>query len=159
VVVALDGENAWEYYKNDGRDFLQLLYQGLSETDFLKTTTVSEHLKTYPPKNNIAYLKPGSWVNGNFNKWIGSKAKNKAWEYLAKAREELEQLSVVSCQLSDSLIWKQIYIAEGSDWFWWYGDTDDQAFDELFRMHLSNLYRLLDKPIPEYLNKRVNYEE
>lgn len=154
VVVALDGENAWEYYRNDGWDFLSLFYQKLSEADFLKTTTISDYLKMFPAKDNLAYLKPGSWVGGNFNKWIGSKQKNKAWEHLLQAREQLKQVAGAQKDLSD-LVWKQIHIAEGSDWFWWYGDTDDKTFDRLFRMHLSNLYRLLDKPIPDELQKVI----
>jgi alpha-amylase/alpha-mannosidase (GH57 family) len=159
VVVALDGENAWEYYKNDGWDFLSLLYKKLSASDFLKTVTVSEYLASSPPGENLTYLKPGSWVSGNFDKWIGSKLKNKAWELLAEAREELEQTASDRGKLATSdklnLAWKQIYIAEGSDWFWWYGDTDDKTFDHLFRLHLSNLYRFLDKTVPEKLNKAI----
>jgi hypothetical protein len=46
-------------------------------------------------------------------------------------------------------------IAEGSDWFWWYGDDHssdhDLEFDELFRRHVRNIYRALDLPIPEEL--------
>jgi alpha-amylase/alpha-mannosidase (GH57 family) len=150
AVVALDGENAWEYYRNDGWNFLTLLYQQLSTCEFLKTVTVSEYLEMFPPKDNLGYLKPGSWVGGDFNKWIGSKPKNKAWECLAKAREELGQITNGE---KLNLPWKQIYIAEGSDWFWWYGDTDDKTFDELFRMHLSNLYRFIKKQPPESLKK------
>ena len=156
VVVALDGENAWEYYKNDGWDFLSLLYQKLTTADFLTTTTISEYLSMFPARSNLAYLKPGSWVGGNFNKWIGSMPKNKAWEYLTQAREDLLSQSTNSGSRGVSdLAWKQMFIAEGSDWFWWYGDTDDKAFDELFRMHLSNLYRFLGKEIPEQYNKII----
>ncbi|MFH1578115.1 MAG: glycoside hydrolase, partial [Candidatus Omnitrophota bacterium] len=151
VVVALDGENAWEYYKNDGWDFLSLLYQQLSVTDFLKTTTVSEYLRMFPAKRNISYLKAGSWVDGNFNKWIGSDLKNKAWDYLVEARQELSGLPDGLEQSVIDLARKQISIAEGSDWFWWYGDTDDDMFDQLFRMHLSNFYSLIKKEIPAYL--------
>ncbi len=160
VVVALDGENAWEYYKNDGWDFLSLLYQRLSASGFLKTVTVSEYLASFPPQNNLAHLKPGSWVSGNFDKWIGSRLKNRAWELLAEARKELEHAAADQGQSAASdklnLAWKQIYIAEGSDWFWWYGDTEDKTFDYLFRMHLSNFYRILGKPVPDKLNKSID---
>ncbi|MGD9014786.1 MAG: glycoside hydrolase family 57 protein [Candidatus Omnitrophota bacterium] len=159
VVIALDGENAWEYYKHDGWDFLKHLYHKLSTSDFLQTTTISEYLLKSPPKDNLAYLSPGSWVAGNFNKWIGAKPKNIAWELLTKAREELGQIANRDTQpaISDklNLAWKQVYIAEGSDWFWWYGDTDDKTFDQLFRMHLGNLYHLLDKSAPEQLSKSI----
>jgi hypothetical protein len=46
-------------------------------------------------------------------------------------------------------------IAEGSDWFWWYGDDHssehDPEFDDLFRRHVRNIYRALDQPVPEEL--------
>ncbi len=152
VVVALDGENAWEYYRNDGWNFLTLLYQQLCTCEFLRTVTVSEYLQMFPPEDNLDYLKPGSWVGGDFNKWIGSSLKNRAWQYLAQARAELQQMIDSGQQVPEPAL-KQIHIAEGSDWFWWYGDTDDKTFDELFRMHLSNLYHLLGKAIPEQFNK------
>ena len=155
VVVALDGENAWEYYRNDGWDFLSLLYERLSSSDFLRTTTVSDYLGNFPPEDNIIHLKPGSWVNGDFNKWIGSEPKNKAWECLIKAREELGVVMKQASQAKDRLTWKQLFIAEGSDWFWWYGDTQDKTFDELFRMHMSNLYQLLGKSIPKQLSSVI----
>src|ERR1051325_4821821 len=48
-----------------------------------------------------------------------------------------------------------MFIAEGSDWFWWYGDDHssdhDLEFDDLFRRHVRNVYRALEKPIPEEL--------
>ena len=50
---------------------------------------------------------------------------------------------------------EEILIAEGSDWFWWYGDDHssehDLEFDDLFRRHLRNVYRLLSKPVPDEL--------
>ena len=51
--------------------------------------------------------------------------------------------------------WEEIYIAEGSDWCWWYGDEhsteNDADFDNLFRKHLMNVYMLMGKDIPEEL--------
>ena len=50
---------------------------------------------------------------------------------------------------------EEILIAEGSDWFWWYGDdhssAHDEEFDDLFRRHLRNVYRLLQRPAPDEL--------
>lgn len=152
VTVALDGENAWEYYPNDGHDFLELLYAKLSEATFLKTTTVSEYLKNHHSHNNIKRLAAGSWIYANFNKWIGNPYKLKAWEYLAKARAELPRINESTNQRVNDLAWKQIYILEGSDWFWWYGENHVD-FDRLFRMHLSNFYKIIDKEIPEYLKQ------
>ncbi len=150
VTIAMDGENAWEYYPNDGHDFLNSLYQRLSDSKIVKTVTVSEFLKRHPAKHQIKYLAAGSWIYGEFGKWIGNHYKVKAWECLAKARKELESHKSKIASPKLKLAYKQIYIAEGSDWFWWYGD-DHGRFDDLFRMHLSNFYTIIGKAIPEYL--------
>jgi alpha-amylase/alpha-mannosidase (GH57 family) len=146
VTIAMDGENAWEYFTNDGHDFLNILYKRLSESKTIKTTTVSEYLNKYPPKANIKHLATGSWIYGNFDKWMNNPAKTKAWEWLLAAREELEDTKEIS-----KLALKQMQILEGSDWFWWYGEDPDGSFDRLFRMHLTNLYSLLEKEPPQYL--------
>jgi len=149
VTIAMDGENAWEYYPGDGHDFLNSLYRRLSDSKVIKTVTASEYLQEHPAKHQIKYLACGSWIYGEFGKWIGSHYKNKAWECLAKARKELDNLSGLSDEIVEKA-YKQIYIAEGSDWFWWYGD-DHGYFDGLFRMHLSNFYTIIGKDTPEYL--------
>ena len=50
---------------------------------------------------------------------------------------------------------EEMLIAEGSDWFWWYGDDHSSAhdleFDDLFRRHVRNVYRLLQLPMPDEL--------
>lgn len=154
VCVAMDGENAWEYYFNDGHDFLELLYQRLSEADFLKTTTVTEYLKGHKPVTEIKHLAVGSWIFAELGKWIGNPQKVRAWEYLALARKELENIGRQAPGVNLELAWKQIYICEGSDWFWWYGENH-AGFDRLFRMHLSNFYTIIGKEIPDYLKKPI----
>ena len=139
LTIALDGENTWEFYRNDGRDFLRLLYGRICETTYVKTVTVSEYLASHPSRHHLPALEPGSWIHGDFNKWMGHPAKNKAWEYLAQARNLLTEE-----HLKDERLMKQIYILEGSDWFWWFGEKN-KSFDELFRLHLKNFYQLLGK--------------
>lgn len=153
VTIAMDGENAWEFYTNDGWDFLELLYQRLSETSFLKTTTVSEYLLTHPAKFEIKRLAAGSWIYGEFGKWIGNPHKVLAWEWLALARSTLEECKDSLPQDKSELAWKQMRILEGSDWFWWAGEDPNGDFDRLYRMHLSNFYTIIGKPVPEYLAK------
>jgi len=148
VTIAMDGENAWEYYPNDGHDFLDLLYKRLSEASNIRTTTVTEYLNKFPAKLKIKRLAAGSWIYGEFGKWIGNPQKRKAWEYLAKARKELDSLDL-------ELARKQMYICEGSDWFWWYGEDPDGSFDALFRKHLTNFYNIIGKNPPEYLNSPI----
>ncbi|MDP2044355.1 MAG: glycoside hydrolase family 57 protein [Candidatus Omnitrophota bacterium] len=153
VTVALDGENAWEFYRNDGHDFLELFYQRISDADFVKTTTISEYLKLNPAKTEIKRLSAGSWIYGEFGKWIGNPYKVKAWEWLAEARKALQ----CHCEKPRGdeailkLAWKQMYILEGSDWFWWYGEDPDGSFDRLFRLHLTNFYKLISQEAPAYL--------
>ncbi|MCX5703036.1 MAG: glycoside hydrolase family 57 protein [Candidatus Omnitrophica bacterium] len=153
VTIAMDGENAWEYYANDGADFLNLLYQRLSDSKIIKAVTISEYLKTHPPKSEIKRLAAGSWIYAQFSKWINNPYKNKAWEYLAEARKLLEELVRSGSPQVTSAAWKQMYICEGSDWFWWYGEEDHGDFDRLFRMHLANFYTLIGKTPPDYLKK------
>ena len=153
----MDGENAWEYFANDGHDFLRLLYERLSESKTIKTTTVSEYLKNNPAKLKIKHLATGSWIYGNFDKWMNNPVKTKAWDWLLAARKEVEhaQAKRQTDEPTNQLILKQMYILEGSDWFWWAGEDPDGSFDRLFRMHLTNLYTLLQKDPPEYLKNPI----
>jgi alpha-amylase/alpha-mannosidase (GH57 family) len=150
VTLAMDGENAWEYFPNDGHDFLNLLYQRLSESKSISTTTVSEYLEKFPAQRQIKRLAAGSWIYSEFGKWIGNPYKVRAWEYLARARKELEGLTDTN-NIDMELALKQIHIAEGSDWFWWYGEDPEGEFDILFRMQLANFYTIIGKDIPDYL--------
>ena len=155
VTIAMDGENAWEYYRNDGHEFLELLYSRLSDAPFVKTVTPGEYLQQFPAKAQIKRLAAGSWIYGEFSKWINNPYKNKGWEYLAIARLELQKLVDQGHPVSD-MAWKQMYIAEGSDWFWWFGEDYPGYFDRLFRMHLSNFYILINRPIPDYLKHPIS---
>lgn len=159
VSIILDGENAWEYYPNDGRDFLFSLYKNLNNDNKLKLVTVSEFLERYPAEKRLNRLYPGSWINANFSIWIGHAEDNRAWEYLEEARKTLNifQGQNSADSLSDNIqrAWKEIYIAEGSDWNWWYGEdhssANDEEFDKLFRTHISNVYTLIGQKPPDYL--------
>jgi alpha-amylase/alpha-mannosidase (GH57 family) len=143
LTIALDGENCWEYYRNDGRDFLKLLYGRISETSYIKCVTVSEFLREHPSKHHLPNLASGSWIHGDFNKWMGHPAKNKAWDCLTEARNSLTEE-----QVRDERIMKQMHVLEGSDWFWWYGDKN-ASFDELYRIHLRNFYQMIGK-VPSF---------
>ena len=156
VVIAMDGENAWEYYTNDGQDFLSLLYARLSAADFIKTTTVSAYLKAARIKSEIKHLSAGSWIYGNFNKWMNNPYKACAWDWLRAARKELDNPDLGLANERRALAWKQIYILEGSDWFWWYGEDPDGSFDRLFRRHLRNFYTLIAKDPPDYLKNPLS---
>ncbi|MBI5025345.1 MAG: hypothetical protein HZC12_01170 [Nitrospirae bacterium] len=155
VPIILDGENAWEHYQKDGRDFLRYLYERLSKEDGIRTVTVSEYLKEHPPEARIENLFPGSWISSNFSIWIGHEEDNLAWDMLTETREELSIFSRLNPDANLEGAWKSLYIAEGSDWCWWYGDehtTETQAeFDELFRANLTKVYNVMGKDVPPKL--------
>ncbi|MBI5207664.1 MAG: glycoside hydrolase [Candidatus Firestonebacteria bacterium] len=158
VSIILDGENAWEYYPKDGREFLLTLYERLNQEEAFKFVTVSEYLESSAPQK-LSYLFPGSWINSNYNIWIGHKEDNMAWDYLSLARKALIKYQNKHIDEKNSNVltqaWKEIYIAEGSDWCWWYGDEfaslNRMEFDSLFRKHLINVYQLIGEEIPYYL--------
>jgi alpha-amylase/alpha-mannosidase (GH57 family) len=151
VSIILDGENAWEYYKNNAWDFLSELYERLSNDCDLKTVRVCDFLEENPPERHLPYLFSGSWINHDFRIWIGHEEDNKAWDYLNNAR-----MALVGSGSQDKTAWKEFYVAEGSDWCWWFGDDhssdNDEIFDLLFRKHLKNIYHLIGKPYPHYLD-------
>lgn len=163
VSIVLDGENAWEYYRNDGHDFLNYLYEGLSRSDRLKTVTITEYLKKKNPVIPLQEIHPGSWINGNFNIWIGHEEDNTAWNYLLETRQSLEVYKGLNPDRDLSSALKNIYIAEGSDWNWWYGDEHStenaKDFDELFRLNLMKVYKEIGIEMPSFLHVPVLKED
>jgi alpha-amylase/alpha-mannosidase (GH57 family) len=160
VTVLLDGENAWEYYPNDGKDFLNNLYSQLSSDPLIKTVTPSEFLAMAPDQPSIDHLWAGSWINHDFSTWIGENEENTAWDRLAETRAFLQKYitgsnknEVNANQLAAAL--DNMYIAEGSDWFWWYGadqnSGNDEIFDEQFRETLTAVYLALGADSPQIL--------
>lgn len=158
VTIALDGENCWEHYVNDGHDFLNHFYEMVSNDSSLNMTSVNKYLEEHPPQKVLTNLFSGSWIRSDFTTWIGDPAKNKAWDYLYIARKELENYQINYPEQKDVLdkAWEEIYISEGSDWFWWFGKVNSSSHDDLFdwqfRLHLQNVYRLINEDIPDYLN-------
>jgi alpha-amylase/alpha-mannosidase (GH57 family) len=155
VPIILDGENAWEHYKNDGRDFFLYLYERLSGEERLRTITVSDYIRTLNQGEQLDRLHPGSWINANYSIWIGHEEDNLSWDYLTETRETLEHFQKANPELNLEKAWKSIYIAEGSDWNWWYGDehsTETEGdFDELFRLNLMQVYKEMGKDVPAHL--------
>jgi alpha-amylase/alpha-mannosidase (GH57 family) len=160
VTIVMDGENAWESYLNDGRDFFQYLYEGLLHEEGIVCPTVSEYLEDVKDMGSFRHCFAGSWIANNFSIWIGHAEDNTSWSLLAETRDFLEEADP---DKSNHNAWESIYIAEGSDWNWWYGDEhaseSDEIFDFLFRENLSNVYRFLGKEPPEKLNIPVILED
>lgn len=158
VPVILDGENAWEYFPESGREFLRELYHRLENTPGLTSLTVSEALERHQPQP-LQGIFPGSWISANFDVWIGFDEDNRAWEHLLKARQAYEKHAAKAAPADRQLAYEELLIAEGSDWCWWYGPHHESAnraeFDQLFRDHLSNVYRLLSLTAPEELGRPI----
>lgn len=156
VSIILDGENAWEYYEQDGNTFLKLLYQTIDKNPDFEIISYSDFLSNSNKKTYLNDIAPGSWINGNFKIWIGHPEDNEAWVYLTQARNEIEKNKEKIDETDLNEVMQYINIAEGSDWCWWYGDEHstefELEFDELFRNNLKMVYKILKIPYPPYLD-------
>jgi len=163
VSVILDGENAWEFYKNNGLEFFETLYSELqNNTNFIQTILPSEVEHLNLPTHEINDIATGSWINGNFDIWIGKQQKNKAWELLCQTKKDYIRYGKDLAILEKNVIKNEFMIALGSDWFWWYDDDhftiQKRKFDDLFRLHLANIYTLMEKEIPQNIIQPIVFE-
>jgi alpha-amylase/alpha-mannosidase (GH57 family) len=153
VPVVLDGENAWEHYDGGGRPFLRALYSRLQAARDITTVRMAD--ATGGPARRLESIFPGSWINSDFYIWAGHPDDHRAWAQLAAAREAFERHGHSAQQGHGARALEELLIAEGSDWFWWYGDDHssdhDRDFDDLFRRHLRNVYRALGLAVPDAL--------
>ncbi len=161
VSVILDGENAWEHYDNDGKEFLHTLYERLSADERIITVTPTEFLEMAPDPPRISNLWAGSWINSDFSTWIGEEEENRAWDLLRDTRLYLQTYvtgrnreNATAEEIAEAFT--RMYIAEGSDWFWWYGSDqdsgDDASFDQQFRNTLKSVYEALESEPPSVLD-------
>ncbi len=163
VSVILDGENAWEYYRENGKPFLSMLYDALLDHSEIEPITFCDFLDLGGEIPFLDRLAPGSWINGDFSTWCGAEEKNAAWELLSDARNNFQlNADKVPPALREKIM-HHIMVAEGSDWFWWFGETDYtpylEAFDELFRSHLRKVYQLLGEAVPPELETPIQATE
>ena len=154
--IVMDGENAWEYFEDNARGFFETLYANLDKQQDLSSTTISGYLSAEPPKRTLSGIFPGSWINHNFEIWIGQEQDNISWEYLSRVRKDLVRFTKEfgrSPAITEA--WRELYIAEGSDWNWWYQGKartgGDNPFDKLYLTHLQSVYKILKKPVPDFL--------
>ena len=158
IPIILDGENAWENFPDGGEAFLRALYSGIAADPVrLRSVTLADYFRKQPPVRSLNTLHTGSWIGSNFDVWIGEPEENRAWDLLGQTRSFLQQQINVGAldDTQQQAALREIYAAEGSDWFWWYGpdfSTDNDAlFDELFRQHLKNVYLLCSASPPAEL--------
>ncbi len=151
--VILDGENAWEFYKDSGREFLREFYSLVQSSNRVDMVTFSE--ACLMPSGDLKTFSPGSWINGNFNIWIGHEDDRRGWALISSVKMLIEEnIDKIPADLIPEIM-ENIYIAEGSDWFWWYGTenhTDDlDKFDLLFRKNLIKACTLAGLEAPAEL--------
>jgi alpha-amylase/alpha-mannosidase (GH57 family) len=159
VPIILDGENAWEYYPHSGREFLRRLYDAIQHDSGMESVTISEAIARQSTFPRLTSIVPGSWINANFNVWIGAPEDNRSWEYLTSARAFYARAEGKGSESARQLAFEELLITEGSDWNWWYGpehhSANDRDFDELYRKHLSNVYQALGASPPDYLAQPI----
>ncbi len=162
VLVALDGENAWEHYPDNGWWFLNSLYRELTQNPKLRLTTLSEagQLATAPAV--LTRIVAGSWVHGTLATWMGDADKNRAWELLCAAKRSYDEVRASGRLTSSGLAaaTQQLAQCESSDWFWWFGDYNPAeavaSFEQLFRRQLTALYHLLGTEAPADLGRPLS---
>ncbi len=159
LTIALDGENCWERYDNDGKEFLDTIYSEIQNDTSIETVLISDYIEQDEHKKELKKIYAGSWINNSFQYWIGDLEKNLAWNSVKRVRDDIfsfkkEHRDVSKRLLEDAM--NELYICEGSDWFWWYGEPNnsgqDYIFDYIFRERLKNIYKILGIDIPEFLD-------
>ena len=167
VSLILDGENAWEYYPGNGREFLRRFYRRIQDDPDISALTASEAIAAAGELPVLAGTFPASWINANFDIWIGHADDVRAWELLGEAREVYERERQRAAagggdgptppQLTAS--YESVLAAEGSDWCWWYGpensSANDADFDALYRKHLTGIYVALGLQAPDALAQPI----
>lgn len=165
VSVILDGENAWEYYPGNGREFLRRLYQRIEADPEIQVLTMSEAVEAVPDPPRLQGIFPASWISANFDVWIGHSEDIRAWDLLRDAREAYERAKARHAQdrspgagdwaVKGQRAYESVLAAEGSDWCWWYGpehsSANDPEFDILYRKHLTEIYNAIGEPAPDAL--------
>ena len=158
LTIAMDGENAWRNYSDNGNGFLTELYSLITEDETLETVRVSDYINSVDYVQSIDSMTSGQWVNHDFRFWTGENVKNLAWRNLYNVYKDLKRYTETENIPEENVkaAYNELYTAEGSDWFWWFGEPNDSGqdhlFDYLFREHLKSVYMYLNKPIPEHLD-------
>ena len=174
VSIILDGENAWGAYPQQARPFLHALYAALVSDSEIRTVTFREYLEGNPARRVSAHPltalprvydlfqaswidENGSWPGNDLGTWIGETEENRAWDLLRETRDFLDRVKTTPERHRMAL--DALYAAEGSDWFWWFGDDQasdsDAEFDDLFRNHLKTVYRAVGQKPPGVLDHSI----
>lgn len=159
LTIAMDGENAWHNYSDGGVEFLTELYGFICEDKTLETVKISDYFERLDHVRKLENIRTGSGIKKDFRFWTAEPVKNMAWRYLFNVYEDLKEFekdeTIDRMQIQEA--YKHLYNAQGSDWFWWFGEPNDSGndhlFDYLFREHLKYIYVLCGKPVPQHLEE------
>ena len=160
LTIAMDGENCWENYECDGYTFLKEFYTLIDKDDSLETVLISDYIDSERHHKTLNKISSGSWVNRNFKLWINEPLKDLAWQYVQQAHGEINLYEKDHPEDPNiAYAMRELFICEGSDWFWWFGEPNDSGhdniFDYIFREHLRNIYLYLGLEPPQYLNSAL----
>jgi alpha-amylase/alpha-mannosidase (GH57 family) len=167
VSIILDGENAWEYFPGNGREFLRQFYRRISDDSDIRALTASEAIAAAGEIPAVESVVPGSWINANFDIWIGSGEDIAAWELLRSARDVYTRAAqeradnAEGAPSSENLVaaFDALLAAEGSDWTWWYGPehstANDAEFDAFYRTLITEVYLKLGLEVPDELAEPI----
>ena len=167
VCLFLDGENAWEYYPGNGREFLREFYRCVESDPDFRALTASEAIASAGEVSTTTGIFPASWINANFDVWIGHQEDITAWELLWDARDAYARAVDAHQKVRPGAptetgiqeAHESLLAAEGSDWCWWFGPehstANDAEFDALYRKHLTGIYLALGQVAPEELAKPI----
>lgn len=161
VSVILDGENAWEFYPENGRRFLREFYRRIQDDPEIHALTATEAIAANADAPKMDAIFPASWINANFDVWIGHAEDVRSWDLLRDAREAYDRavaraaVGVKPTAENLARAYEAVLAAEGSDWNWWFGpehgSANDAEFDELYRKQLTEIYSALGEPAPNAL--------
>ena len=157
VSVILDGENAWEFYPQNGMAFFRGLYERIDNDPSVEMLHFDALLAT--KSTALETLHPGSWIGGTFDTWVGADEKNRAWELLYQTKRETAETYAKLSSEKKKEVDVHFLAGECSDWFWWYGDDHFSdfllEFDTLFRSHLMAVYKLCGLSVPPNLYMNI----
>ena len=160
LTIASDCENCWENYQNDGIEFLENIYRMIENDTTLETVLISDYIEKDEHKKPLKKIYSGSWIDKTFQYWVGEPEKNKAWALLKMTKDDFNKFKKTNKNHPNiEQARHDIHIAQGSDWFWWYGEPNnsgqDFLFDYMFRERLKNVYHSMNIESPEVLNKTI----
>jgi alpha-amylase/alpha-mannosidase (GH57 family) len=140
VPLILDGENAWEYFPGNGREFLRRFYARIQADPDIRPLTASEAIAAAGDLPTLSHIVPGSWINANFDIWAGHAEDIRAWDLLRDTHEVYQRAcrsaaipgtaSIPPERLAHA--YESLLTAEGSDWCWWFGPEHSSPNDAEF---------------------------